>query len=446
MIYSIGLFTLDTERDRLLFAESNEVSSHSRSIQLLGALAEAYPNVVTKDQLMQKFWHDEEVTGWALSRQIYKLRQLLSSYDPDTSYIKTVHTVGFKLDVEPRVLQKREPVITISPQPVDPSPELITAKSKLVSKWLLVVPVCLLLGFVGYKQIHPKPIIYGELIPQSIMSLPINANWSSTKPDDIKTTSNGLLIKNTENGPLYVSTALKIPAFYQGASLSMKLKVDQSLVGKQGYLRLFYQTLLDGGPGEWDCFIDPKIIQLLNFEYHCVIDEKGTYTKVLADESVNLGIKIDDYQSSVIAITSANLMFPASISTDKGWTTNNLGLAYNRGVSFRPKSLADQLMTVIKGPSNVAGSKITFTLEFDDSYVNSDSGIQFFLFNKDREWKECFLYSNELTSNVLTKTCQFTNNKNPFILKEGESVQLGVRIQGPIKKGEIKIVGITITE
>jgi DNA-binding winged helix-turn-helix (wHTH) protein len=449
MIYAIGLFILDTDNKQLfLSSDSKEISNHSRTIQLLGLLVQAYPKFVSKDVLLQALWGDEDVTDWVLSRQVYKLRQLLSAYDPDTSYIKTVHTKGFTLDVEPRVLDKPQ---QLTPDKLPQNPPVSAENAKTKSRWLtwVIAAACVLLGVIGYTKLKPVPKTFGELSPQSSTQLPLNANWSSSKPDAIHPVSEGLFIRHTGNDPLYTSTILRGPAFYQGAIFSMRLKVDQALVENKdkGLLRLFYQTYLDGGPGEWDCFIDPKMIQTLEFEHHCLFDENGAYTKSLDREPVNLGLKVDGYQSGGITITSANVKFPASISTDKGWTTtDNLPLEYNRGVSFRPKSLANQLMTTIKGPSNVSGSKIAFTIELDDLYINSNSGIQLFFFNKNREWKDCFVEGKNIHSNVFTKTCQFGNSQNPFVLKEGESVQIGLRIYGSIKNREIKILGITISE
>lgn len=146
-------------------------------------------------------------------------------------------------------------------------------------------------------------------------------------------------------------------------------------------------------------------------------------------------------------VTSAQLDIPASISTETGWhTTNNLKFEYDRGVSFKPKTVAAQLATTIRGPIHITGSKISFTLEVDDLYINSNAGIQFFLISHDGQWQDCIAEGEDIKSNVFTKICIFKNIKNPFVLKQNEKVDIGVATFGKLIQGRIKILGITLNE
>jgi DNA-binding winged helix-turn-helix (wHTH) protein len=450
MIYSIGIFVLDTGRELLLHHTSKEiVSNHSRTVKLLGLLAEAYPKVVSKNELMQKLWRDDDVTDWALSRQIYQLRQLLSAHDPETQYIKTVHTQGFKLEIEPRIIDPVAVLQMVSEQQSEnPEPELIDKPRYRFGKWLIpgAIVCLLLLSIFAYHWLKTPPLIYGEILPPKTISLPVNAQWTSSKPDTLQFTADGILIAPIELDPLYVSTSLTGPAFYQGAIFSVDMKLSQEFVDNKGGLRFYYQSTQDGWPGEWDCILDD--FESLEFEYQCRVDENGAFTKIRENETVNFGVKLHQLQPIGNAIIkSADINLPASISTDKGWrTTNNLTLEYDRGVSFKPKSLAAKLATSIRGPVNISGSKIAFTLEVEDSYKNSDVGIQLFLIGQNGDWHDCFIEGENIQFNVFTKICDFKNIKNPFVLKENEKIEIGVSPFGKFINGKIKIVGITLSE
>jgi len=447
MIYSIGLFNLDTEREHLLFETSKEiVSSHSRIIQLLSLLAAAYPKVVSKNELMQKLWEDGNVTEWALSRQIYQLRQLLSVHDPETQYIKTVHTRGFKLEIQPAVINPAVPVKLDVRRNIEH--ELINRIHFRFNKWPIVgATTCLLfLGIFGYHWLTSPNIIFGEIIPKKTILFPVNKNWVSSKVDTLKITANGIRVAPIELNPLYVSTRLTGSAFYQGAIFSVEMKLSQEFVDNGGGLRFYFQSTQDGWPGEWDCTLYE--FKTLNFKYDCQIDENETFTKILEKETVKFGVKLHQLRPIGDAtIISAAVNLPASISTDKGWsTTNNLALEYDRGVSFKPKSLAAKLETEIHGPVNISGSKIAFTLEVEDSYKKSDIGIQFFLIGNNGDWQDCFISGENIQSNVFTKICNFENIKDPFVLQENENIKIGISPFGKMIHGKIKIIGITINE
>lgn len=457
MLYSIGLFILDTEKEVLLLASSKEVvSSHPRVAQLLSILADAYPKTVSKNELTQKLWPDDDVTEWALSRQVSLVRQLLSSIDSNTAYIKTVHTKGFKLEVEPGVIDNLDTKTKILPvsqnhNPNDNPPEIIQKKKLIPRQWMIVtILLCLLISVAAYTHLKPGSFasgdVYGDIYPKKTIIFPTDSNWSSTEPGSIKYTTDGVLIEPIGADPLFVSTSLNQAEFYQGAVFSIKMKVNQGFVDKDGWLRLYYQTTLDGWPGEWDCGLAHGVIETLDFKHDCIIDENDSFVKILANEPVNFGIKIHQREPAGSAtIQSAQLTIPAGVSTDKGWhTANKTPIHYNRGVSYSPKSLADQLSVFIKGPANIAGSKVAFTINIDDANPDPHLTLQLFIFSKEGKWQDCFVYG--IKSKVFTTVCDFNNIKDPFVIGENERVEIGIRPSGKIISKKIKIIGVAITE
>ena len=69
-----------------------------QAYRLLLALAEAWPRTVSRSELQQALWADEPPESDALRSHLYTLRQGLG---PAQSLIKTVHSVGLRLDVPP---------------------------------------------------------------------------------------------------------------------------------------------------------------------------------------------------------------------------------------------------------------------------------------------------------------------------------------------------------
>ncbi len=75
------------------------VEVSSMGFRILMILAEAYPQVVSRSQLTQKLWGDEPTESDAIRSHIYQLRCVLDK-PFDVPMLKTVHGVGFTLDVK----------------------------------------------------------------------------------------------------------------------------------------------------------------------------------------------------------------------------------------------------------------------------------------------------------------------------------------------------------
>jgi len=95
---SIGELTIDRG--------SREVTRSGKTIQLnqiplkiLIALADSHPRVVSRSELCQIIWGDDLTESDSLRSHIYQLRQALDK-PFETALIKTVHGVGFGLDIK----------------------------------------------------------------------------------------------------------------------------------------------------------------------------------------------------------------------------------------------------------------------------------------------------------------------------------------------------------
>ncbi|WP_440876565.1 response regulator transcription factor [Thalassotalea sp. PLHSN55] len=95
---TLGPLVIDRTQKKVSRA-GQPLNLHSMGLKILTILAEAYPQVVSRSQLLQKIWGDEPTESDAMRSHIYQLRSVL---DKPFSYplIKTVHGVGFVLDIK----------------------------------------------------------------------------------------------------------------------------------------------------------------------------------------------------------------------------------------------------------------------------------------------------------------------------------------------------------
>ena len=95
---TIGPLSLDRKRKQ---AKRNDqlLDLHTMGYRILTILAEEYPQVVSRSALSQKLWGDEPTESDAMRSHIYQLRGVLDK-PFDYPLLKTVHGVGFTLDVK----------------------------------------------------------------------------------------------------------------------------------------------------------------------------------------------------------------------------------------------------------------------------------------------------------------------------------------------------------
>lgn len=95
-VIKIGSLTVDRQLKKVT-RESQELKLNSVSYQILEALAESHPKVLTRSELVHRIWGDEPTESDALRSHIYQLRNLLDK-PFSTKILKTVHGVGFALE------------------------------------------------------------------------------------------------------------------------------------------------------------------------------------------------------------------------------------------------------------------------------------------------------------------------------------------------------------
>lgn len=81
---------------KVVMRAGKELTLHQKAFEILQHLADAYPRVVSRSELVQKIWGEEGTDSDALRSHIYQLRQQLDK-PFDAPMLKTVHGVGFVL-------------------------------------------------------------------------------------------------------------------------------------------------------------------------------------------------------------------------------------------------------------------------------------------------------------------------------------------------------------
>ena len=106
--FRIGDLTLDTGR-RLLLRDSKPIALGPLTYRLLLTLAEAAPNVVSHDELVNSIWGGRAVSPETISQRIKLLRDALSEDPHNPRYLELVRGQGYRLLPRVEVLPDESP-------------------------------------------------------------------------------------------------------------------------------------------------------------------------------------------------------------------------------------------------------------------------------------------------------------------------------------------------
>lgn len=458
MRYRFGVFIFDSERDVLILETTQvKVTDNPRIILVIKELVNAYPKMIAKEDLIEKVWPKKGVTEWALSRLISKTRLLLASFDNSVIYIKTVHSLGFKLEIEPVLMDEKLASVQLqlpsSPSNTTEIPDTHTGisssirqnnsklrKGKVFFGIGLALLVCIFL-----LVIQPDTKTTGSIRPAQTIPLPTTSGWNQTLSDSFRYTRNGveLIPLNTTEDYFVLYTSQHL-GFLQGAVYSLSLDVAPDYVGPS--LIPYVQAIYNNWPGEWDCSIPADRLREQHLEYQCVIDENASWTNLPNDMNV-VGIKVPgEITQGSVTIKSASISLLPSISVEKGWIANPATpISYENGVSYQPKSSEYQLSTLLKGPLDIKGSKLAFTIEMDAAFKKAQPILQFFLMKNNKNWSDCTMNTDSVKSYIFTYVCDL-KTQNPLILLSDEKAEIGLKPHGNAIDGTLKIIGITVKE
>ncbi len=100
--FTIGKCQIIPIEYAIKFDEQNKQSLQPKFIEVLCYLAEHYPRVIPRDELIENVWAGNNYVGEkALTNAIWHLRQNLKGATGDDEVIETIRKVGYRLLVEP---------------------------------------------------------------------------------------------------------------------------------------------------------------------------------------------------------------------------------------------------------------------------------------------------------------------------------------------------------
>lgn len=160
--YKLDQYVLDPTAMRLIDATNNQlISEDEKLIAAMTLLASRYPEIVTKNELMETIWPGLVVTDWSITRFIADTRKILG----ENHHIKTVHGRGYRYN---------HPVIRLGINDDALSP----AKNSLTSKKAGYVPypylVMLLIVIFLLLLIHNQNVSSMQKKAPSIALVPVD--------------------------------------------------------------------------------------------------------------------------------------------------------------------------------------------------------------------------------------------------------------------------------
>jgi DNA-binding winged helix-turn-helix (wHTH) protein len=123
---AFGAFTFDVD-SRQLLRNDREVHLSPKAFDLLTALVDARPRVLTKDQLHHRLWPDTFVSDTNLASLIAEIREALGDDARQPRFVRTAQRVGYAFCGAVAGAS--------APAPLDDAPDAATASSLC---WLII--------------------------------------------------------------------------------------------------------------------------------------------------------------------------------------------------------------------------------------------------------------------------------------------------------------------
>jgi len=201
-IYHFGPFTVDA-RQSLLWRDGQMVPLGLKAFELLLLLLQSRGEVLSKDDLLSRIWHDTIVDENNLVRQVSALRKALGENPADPQYILTLPGRGYRFVAEVTVVNGAPAAKDSAASPesrlgqVDADPPLATtgrfrlprrASGHLLSLWHLhlspsrwgLLLLALLVATLGVGLGLRRPAKPDQALPESPRQL-----WQLTYDDDL---------------------------------------------------------------------------------------------------------------------------------------------------------------------------------------------------------------------------------------------------------------------
>jgi len=95
--------------ENIISMGETKLTLQPKFIEVLAFLAQQYPNLVTREQIIDEIWDGNFYVGEkALTNAIWHLRKSLKSFDANVEFIETIRKTGYKLLIEPEYIKPKQ--------------------------------------------------------------------------------------------------------------------------------------------------------------------------------------------------------------------------------------------------------------------------------------------------------------------------------------------------
>lgn len=154
-VYSFMDFILKPE-ELSLYHKKNRLELGLKGYKLLVTLIENQGKIVPKDELIEAAWNKQIVTDGTLSKQIERIRSVLSANHPEIDFIETVRGIGYKFLIQVREIKDRKPMLR---------------KWQKVMASVSIIPLVIFLYFYPFANNH-SDTPEEQIIPFNIAVIP----------------------------------------------------------------------------------------------------------------------------------------------------------------------------------------------------------------------------------------------------------------------------------
>lgn len=172
--FKIGKYLVKPVEHSLLDGDGEIEYLQPKFIEVLSYLADSYPDLVSRDTLIDKVWEGNRYVGEkALTNAIWHIRKSL--HKGDDEYIQTVRKSGYRLLYQPQYMQQEQPRVTSNLG----SFSITNSKVQLYSAMALLLVLCSLI--VSYLASLNQPLAPAKIT--SLTSSPGREVYPAVSPD-----------------------------------------------------------------------------------------------------------------------------------------------------------------------------------------------------------------------------------------------------------------------
>lgn len=184
-VYQFDSFVLDPKAGTLT-GPDGQIHLRPRTFDLLQALIDGHPRLVTKKDLLDRVWKTPFISGSALAQAVSELRSALGDDSSEPKYIETCHRKGY------RFIAEVVPMDTAVFLSESREHEAVIPSGSRKMLWSVLVGLSLVLiglAFVGYQLFFqaedpPQVLLMAASAPYGVFD-PITRDAHLTNADDL---------------------------------------------------------------------------------------------------------------------------------------------------------------------------------------------------------------------------------------------------------------------